>query len=56
MKIAVLSDTHGLLRPEVLEQIESCDALIHAGDIGSQRIIDEIFICLLYTSPSPRDA
>ena len=46
MKIAVLSDTHGLLRPEVLEQIESCDALIHAGDIGSQRIIDEIFIHL----------
>ncbi len=40
MKIAVLSDTHGLLRPEVLEQIESCDALIHAGDIGSQRIIE----------------
>ena len=46
MKIAVLSDTHGLLRPEVLEQIESCDALIHAGDIDSQRIIDEIFIHL----------
>ena len=43
MKIAVLSDTHGLLRPEVLEQIESCDALIHAGDIGSQRIIDEFY-------------
>ena len=39
MKIAVLSDTHGLLRPEVLEQIESCDALIHAGDIGSLRFL-----------------
>ena len=46
MKIAVLSDTHGLLRPQVLEQIQSCDALIHAGDIDSQKIIDEIFMYL----------
>ena len=45
MKIAVLSDTHGLLRPEVLEQIESCDALIHAGDIGSQ---DGVNFCVVH--------
>ena len=41
-KIAVLSDTHDLLRPEVLERIRTCDGLIHGGDINSQRVIDEI--------------
>lgn len=42
MKIAVLSDTHGLLRPEVLRIIAECSAVIHGGDINSQRIIDEM--------------
>lgn len=42
MKIAVLSDTHGLLRPEVIQIIKTCDAVIHAGDINSQKIIDEM--------------
>ena len=42
MKIAVLSDTHGLLRPEVKQMISECDAVFHAGDINSQKIIDEM--------------
>lgn len=42
MKLAVLSDTHGLLRPEVKKIISECDAVLHAGDIASQKIIDEI--------------
>lgn len=42
MKIAVLSDTHGLLRPEVEKIISECDAVIHGGDINSQKIIDAI--------------
>lgn len=42
MKIAVLSDTHGLLRPEVLRSISECSAVIHAGDINSQKVIDEM--------------
>ena len=42
MKIAVLSDTHGLLRLEVLRIIGECSAVIHAGDINSQKIIDEM--------------
>lgn len=40
MKVAVLSDTHGLLRPEVIKIIQECDAVIHAGDMDSQKIID----------------
>lgn len=42
MKLAVLSDTHGLLRPEVISVIAECDAVLHAGDINSQKIIDQM--------------
>ena len=41
-RIAVLSDTHGLLRPEVLEAIDGCDAIIHGGDINKPEIIDRL--------------
>lgn len=42
MKAAVLSDTHNLLRPEVLEIIKDCDAVIHGGDISSQKVLDAV--------------
>lgn len=42
MKLAVLSDTHGLVRPEVVDVIRECDGIIHAGDITSQSILDEL--------------
>lgn len=38
VKAAVLSDTHGLLRPEVLETITGCDVIIHGGDINKQEV------------------
>ena len=41
-RIAVLSDTHGLLRPEVLSAISGCDAIIHGGDINKPEIIDRL--------------
>ena len=41
-QIAVLSDTHGLLRPEVMEKIARCDAIIHGGDINRQEILDQL--------------
>ena len=41
-RIAVLSDTHGLLRPEVLAAIAGCDAIIHGGDINKPEIIDRL--------------
>ncbi|MGN8895679.1 metallophosphoesterase family protein [Flavonifractor sp. HCP28S3_F3] len=40
MKLAILSDTHGLLRPEVVEQLKSADAILHGGDINKQSIVD----------------
>ena len=42
MKIAILSDTHGLLRPEVVEQLKNADAILHGGDINKQSIMDEL--------------
>ena len=41
-RIAVLSDTHGLLRPEVLDAIAGCDAIIHGGDINKPEIIQRL--------------
>ena len=41
-RIAVLSDTHGVLRQEVAEQIKNSDAVIHGGDIDSKVILDKI--------------
>ena len=42
MKLAILSDTHGLLRPTVLELLKSADAILHAGDINSQAVVDTL--------------
>lgn len=39
MIIGVISDTHGLLRPEALAALEGSQAIIHAGDIGEPEII-----------------
>ena len=42
MKIAILSDTHGLLRPAVVEHLKTADAILHGGDINKQSIVDEL--------------
>ncbi|HWG22150.1 MAG TPA: metallophosphoesterase family protein [Terracidiphilus sp.] len=39
MKIAVLSDTHGLLRPEVLPRLEGVESILHLGDVGDPKIL-----------------
>jgi putative phosphoesterase len=39
MRIGVLSDTHNLLRPRVLERLAGCDRLLHAGDVGGPEIL-----------------
>ena len=102
-RIGIISDTHGLLRPEAERRLAGVDHIIHGGDIGRPEIIDALRriapvtairgnvdiddwavaypetevvrlagkaiyvlhdlktlqinpICLLYTSPSPRDS
>ena len=42
MKIAILSDTHSLLRPEVAAIIKECDHVLHAGDIASKETYEQI--------------
>ena len=42
MKIGVISDTHGLLRPEALAALSGSEFIIHAGDIGSATILDRL--------------
>lgn len=39
MKIGVVSDTHGLLRPEVLPALVGVDHILHLGDVGSPAIL-----------------
>ncbi|MEO1084366.1 MAG: metallophosphoesterase family protein, partial [Acidobacteriota bacterium] len=34
LRLGVVSDTHGLLRPEVLDRLAGCDRILHAGDVG----------------------
>lgn len=41
-KIGVISDTHGLLRPEVCAVLSGCDVIIHGGDINKPEIIEEL--------------
>jgi len=40
--IGVISDTHGLLRPEALRVLKGSEIIIHAGDIGTTQVIDEL--------------
>ena len=42
MMIAVISDTHDLLRPEVLDYLQGCDCILHGGDISSRKILDQL--------------
>lgn len=41
-RIGVLSDTHGLLRPEVMEKLKGCERILHGGDVNKQCILDEL--------------
>ena len=40
--IGLLSDTHGLLRPEALHALQGSDLIIHAGDVGAPQILGEL--------------
>ena len=42
MKIGVISDTHGLMRPQALEALRGSELILHAGDIGAQGILEQL--------------
>jgi putative phosphoesterase len=42
LRVGVISDTHGLFRPEAREFLVGCDYIIHGGDVGRAQILDEL--------------
>ncbi len=42
MRIGLISDTHGLLRPEALDALAGVERIIHAGDIGGPEVIETL--------------
>jgi uncharacterized protein len=42
LRLGVISDTHGLLRPEAIAALRGCDLIIHAGDVGNAEVIDRL--------------
>jgi len=42
MRIGLISDTHGLMRPEALQALAGVDRVIHAGDIGGADVIEAL--------------
>lgn len=41
-KIGIISDTHGMLRPEVIDTLKNCELILHGGDINKQEILDRL--------------
>jgi len=42
LRIGLISDTHGLLRPEASTFLHGCAHIVHAGDVGKQKILQEL--------------
>lgn len=42
LRIGVIADTHGLLRPEALAALQGCERILHLGDIGPASLLDQL--------------
>lgn len=42
VRVGLISDTHGLLRPEAVDGLRGSDFIVHAGDIGHVRILEQL--------------
>jgi len=40
--IGIISDTHGLLRPEAVEALKGVDLILHAGDVGGAEVLETL--------------
>jgi putative phosphoesterase len=40
--VGVISDTHGLLRPQATEALKGSDVIVHAGDVGDPQILEQL--------------
>jgi putative phosphoesterase len=42
LRIGIISDTHGLLRPQALEALRGAELIVHAGDVGSPDVLAQL--------------
>jgi putative phosphoesterase len=42
LRVGVISDTHGLVRPEAVEALREADVILHAGDVGGSHVLQEL--------------
>ena len=42
MRVGLISDTHGLVRPEALFALEGADLILHAGDVGKKAVLEQL--------------
>jgi len=42
IRVGLISDTHGLLRPEAVAALQGCDFIVHGGDIGNAGILEAL--------------
>jgi putative phosphoesterase len=42
LKVGVISDTHGLVRPEAIDALRGADVIVHAGDVGGPHVLHEL--------------
>lgn len=42
LKVGVISDTHGLVRPAVLDALQGIDVIVHAGDVGGPHVLQAL--------------
>ncbi|VAW62309.1 phosphoesterase, putative [hydrothermal vent metagenome] len=50
-KIAIISDTHGVISPDIIETIKDCEQIIHAGDICGAHVLEQLHsICSQVTA------
>jgi putative phosphoesterase len=42
LRVGVISDTHGLLRPEAVAALQQADVILHAGDVGGSHVLQEL--------------
>ncbi|UFZ03243.1 metallophosphatase family protein [Bradyrhizobium ontarionense] len=50
LRLGIISDTHGLLRPEAMRSLAGVDHVIHAGDIGRPDIVEQLRLIALVTA------
>ncbi len=43
-RVGLISDTHGLLRPEAVGFLRNCDVIVHAGDIGNPAVLVDLSV------------